>query len=41
MPVLVQELITVELWRDKVFTQLQKINFEPKNSFVIYLIVNN
>ncbi len=40
MPVLIHELITVELWRDKVFPQLFKIDFEPKNTFVMYLIVS-
>ena len=41
MPILIHELITVELWRDKVFPQLFKIDFEPKNTFVMYLIVSS
>ena len=40
MPVLIHELITAELWREKVFSQLFKIDFEPKNTFVMYLIVS-
>lgn len=39
MPVIIHELITVELWTEKVFSQLFKIDFQPKNTFVIYLIV--
>jgi hypothetical protein len=39
MPVLVHELIVAEIWKDKIFPQLYKIDFEPNNSFVIYLIV--
>ena len=39
MPVLVNELITVEIWTEKVFKELIKMNFEPNNSFVIYFIV--
>ncbi len=39
MPVLVHELIVAEIWKDKIFSQLYKIDFEPNNSFVIYLIV--
>ncbi len=41
MPLLIHELITAELWREKVFKQLFKIDFEPNNTFVIYLIVSN
>ena len=41
MPVIIHELIAVELWKEKIFSQLFKIpDFEPKNTFVIYLIVN-
>ena len=39
MPVLIHELINMELWRVKVFSQLPKLNFKPKNTFVIYMIV--
>ncbi|CAF0877080.1 unnamed protein product [Brachionus calyciflorus] len=39
MPILIHELITIELWSEKIFSQLFKIDFKPKNSFVIYLIL--
>jgi len=39
MPVLIHELISAELWREKIFTQLIKMDFQPNNSFIIYLIV--
>jgi hypothetical protein len=39
MPLLVHELISIELWSEKVFKELVKMNFEPKNTFVTYLIV--
>lgn len=39
MPVLIHELIVNELWTEKVFPELFKINFQPKSSFIIYLIV--
>ncbi len=39
MPLLVHELISIELWSEKIFKELVKINFEPKNTFVTYLIV--
>jgi hypothetical protein len=38
-PVLVHELIAMELWTEKIFSQLSNIGFKPKNSFIIYLIV--
>ena len=39
MPTLIYELISVELWKEKVFSELVNMNFEPKNTFIIYLIV--
>lgn len=39
MPLIVHELITAELWREKIFKQLFKVDFKPNNTFVIYLIV--
>ncbi len=30
----------MELWNEKVFSQLATIGFKPRNSFIIYLIVN-
>ena len=39
MPILINELIVTELWKKKIFKELIKMNFEPKNSFVIYFIV--
>ena len=41
MPVLVHELIVAELWAERIFGELLKINYEPKNTFVIYLIVSS
>ena len=40
MPVIIHELIAVELWTEKIFKELIKMNFEPKNTFIIYLIVS-
>jgi len=40
MPLLVHELITSELWREKIFKQnFVRVNFEPKNTFIVYLIL--
>lgn len=40
LPLLVHELITSELWREKIFKQcLLKMDFQPKNTFIIYLIL--
>jgi hypothetical protein len=39
MPTLVHELISVELWKEKIFSELANIDFKPKNTFIVYLIV--
>lgn len=39
MPLLINELITSELWRHKIFRQFFKFDFKPKNTFEIYLIL--
>ncbi len=41
LPVLMHELIAVELWAERVFaTELVKMGYQPSNTFVIYLIVS-
>ena len=39
LPVLVSQLITTEIWRDKIFRELIAIQFEPRVTFSIYIIV--
>lgn len=40
MSILVHELVSVELWKNKIFNELFHIGFKPKNTFVVYLIVS-
>ncbi|XP_072025986.1 zinc finger MYND domain-containing protein 10-like [Amphiura filiformis] len=37
IPVVIHELLSVELWRQKVFSIIQKMNFDPKTTFPLYM----
>lgn len=39
-PVLIQDLIATELWRDKVFLTMIEIEYEPKVTFPLYMVVS-
>ncbi|CAF3421211.1 unnamed protein product [Rotaria sp. Silwood1] len=39
LPVLVSQLITTEIWREKVFRELIAMRFEPRVTFSIYIIL--
>ncbi|ESO83594.1 hypothetical protein LOTGIDRAFT_179706 [Lottia gigantea] len=39
LPVLIGDLITTEIWKEKIFTELVKMNFEPKITFPIYIVL--
>ncbi|XP_004615274.1 zinc finger MYND domain-containing protein 10 [Sorex araneus] len=42
IPTLVEELITVEIWKQKVFPILCKLeDFKPQNTFPIYMVVHH
>ncbi|KAM5292803.1 zinc finger MYND domain-containing protein 10 [Ctenodactylus gundi] len=42
IPTLVEELITVEMWKHKVFPVLCKLeDFKPQNTFPIYMVVHH
>ncbi|XP_049718684.1 zinc finger MYND domain-containing protein 10 isoform X2 [Elephas maximus indicus] len=42
IPTLVEELITVELWKQKVFPVLCRLeDFKPQNTFPIYMVVHH
>ncbi|KAM6169910.1 zinc finger MYND domain-containing protein 10 [Rhynchocyon petersi] len=42
IPTLVEELITVEMWKQKVFPVLCKLeDFKPQNTFPIYMVVHH
>ncbi|CAF2135604.1 unnamed protein product [Rotaria magnacalcarata] len=38
LPVLISQLITTEIWREKIFRELIAIRFEPRVTFSIYII---
>lgn len=38
LPILISQLITTEIWREKIFRELIVMNFEPKVTFSIYII---
>lgn len=41
IPVLVEELIAVEMWKQKVFPVLCRLeDFKPLNTFPIYMVVS-
>ena len=41
IPTLVEELIAVEMWKQKVFPVLCKLeDFKPQNTFPIYMVVS-
>lgn len=41
IPILVGELIAVEMWKQKVFPVLCKLeDFKPQNTFPIYMVVS-
>ncbi|KAJ8047698.1 Zinc finger MYND domain-containing protein 10 [Holothuria leucospilota] len=37
IPVLITDLLISEVWRDKVFSVIKKLNFEPKTTISIYM----
>ncbi|XP_062977165.1 zinc finger MYND domain-containing protein 10 [Elgaria multicarinata webbii] len=42
IPILIQELITVEIWKQKIFPILCRLeDFKPKSTFPIYLVVRH
>lgn len=40
MDVLIHELITVEIWKEKVFPEFFTVDIELKNTFIVYLVVS-
>ncbi|XP_013417861.1 zinc finger MYND domain-containing protein 10 [Lingula anatina] len=39
IPVLIHEVIATEIWKQKVFPELIEMNFDPKISFPIYMVL--
>ncbi|CAG5136274.1 unnamed protein product, partial [Candidula unifasciata] len=39
IPLLIQDLLTTEIWKQKVFTELIDMEFEPKTTFPIYMVI--
>ena len=39
-PFLIEDLLTTELWREKIFTQFVTCKFEPKITFPVYMVVS-
>ncbi|XP_072176956.1 zinc finger MYND domain-containing protein 10-like [Diadema setosum] len=37
IPTLIQELLAIEVWKQKVFSVIQRMNFEPKTTFPLYM----
>jgi len=40
LPILISQLITTEIWRERIFRELIAMKFEPKVTFSIYIIVS-
>jgi len=38
LPILISQLITTEIWREKIFRELISMKFEPRVTFSIYII---
>ena len=41
IPVLMHELIATEVWKQNVWPQLVDMEFEPKTTFPIYMVVSD
>ncbi|XP_064633011.1 zinc finger MYND domain-containing protein 10-like [Lineus longissimus] len=39
IPLLIQDLLSVEIWKQKIFTEFSNINFQPKTTFPIYMVL--
>lgn len=39
VPVLIHEAVCIQVWREKIFRQLIKMNREPENTFIGYIIL--
>ncbi|XP_071158013.1 zinc finger MYND domain-containing protein 10-like [Mytilus edulis] len=37
--VLIKDLLTTEIWKEKIFTELIEMEFEPKTTFPIYMVL--
>jgi len=40
-PLLIEDLISTELWREKIFNQLISSKFEPTITFPVYMVVSS
>ncbi|XP_067932276.1 zinc finger MYND domain-containing protein 10-like [Watersipora subatra] len=38
-PMLIEDLLTTELWREKIFSQFIAVKFEPKITFPVYMVL--
>ena len=41
VPVLIADLLSTEVWKEKIFTELLDMKFEPKTTFPLYMVVCN
>ncbi|BFZ08526.1 hypothetical protein BsWGS_11565 [Bradybaena similaris] len=39
IPLLIQDLLTTEIWKQNVFAELIDMEFEPKTTFPIYMVI--
>lgn len=38
--VIIKDLLTTEIWKEKIFSALINMEFEPKTTFPIYMVVS-
>ena len=39
IPILIHELLAVELWKDKVFPKILESGYDPKTTLPVYFVV--